>query len=48
MSPITTILLYCVLIIAASLAGGFLPNLLRLTHTQMQVLMSFVGGLMLG
>ena len=48
MSPITTILLYCALIIAASLAGGFLPNLLRLTHTQMQVLMSFVGGLMLG
>ncbi len=48
MSPITTILLYCALIIVASLAGGFLPSLLRLTHTQMQVLMSFVGGLMLG
>ena len=48
MSPISIILIYCGLIIAASMAGGFLPNLLRLTHTQMQVLMSFVGGLMLG
>ena len=48
MSPIITILLYCALIIAASLAGGFLPTLLRLTHTRMQLMMSFVGGLMLG
>ena len=48
MSPISLILIYCGLILVASMAGGFLPNLLRLTHTQMQVLMSFVGGLMLG
>jgi zinc and cadmium transporter len=32
----------------ASLAGGWLPGVVRLTHTRMQLMMSFVGGLMLG
>ncbi len=39
---------YCVLIVAASLTGGLLPWLVRLTHRRMQLMMSFVGGLMLG
>jgi zinc and cadmium transporter len=39
---------YCVLIVGASLAGGILTSLINLTHTRMQLMMSFVGGLMLG
>lgn len=39
---------YSVLIVAASMAGGWLPTLVKLTHTRMQMLMSLVGGLMLG
>jgi zinc and cadmium transporter len=35
-------------ILLASLFGGWLPSLMRLTHTRMQVMMSLVGGLMLG
>lgn len=39
---------YCLLILLASLAGGWLPFLVRLTHTRIQVATSFVAGLMLG
>lgn len=39
---------YCSLIIVASLLGGRLPNVIELTHTRMQTIISFVGGLMLG
>ncbi|WP_254508541.1 ZIP family metal transporter [Anatilimnocola floriformis] len=39
---------YCIFIVLASLSGGALPWLVRFTHRQMQLLMSFVGGLMLG
>ncbi|MFG0297896.1 MAG: ZIP family metal transporter, partial [Maioricimonas sp. JB045] len=39
---------YCVLIVAASLGGGTLPSVVRLTHTRMQLLISLIGGLMLG
>ncbi len=39
---------YCVLIVGSSLFGGVLPNLVKLTHTRMQLLISAVGGLMLG
>jgi zinc and cadmium transporter len=39
---------YCGLILLASLAGGWIPLVLRLTHTRMQVATSFVAGLMLG
>ncbi|WP_437205130.1 ZIP family metal transporter [Planctomicrobium sp. SH664] len=42
------LLIYCVLIILASLLGGRLPSLIELTHRRMQILISFVGGLMLG
>ena len=40
--------MYCLLIVAASLAGGWLPSWIELTHTRMQTVISFVGGLMLG
>lgn len=39
---------YCLLVVAASLCGGALPSLVRLTHNRMQMMMSVVGGLMLG
>lgn len=42
------LVIYSVFIIAASTFGGWLPSLIRLTHTRMQMLMSVVGGLMLG
>lgn len=40
--------LYCVCIAAASVLGGTLPALMKFTHRRMQLVMSFVGGLMLG
>jgi len=46
--PYVLLGIYCVLIVAASLTGGWLPSLVELTHNRMQVLISFVGGLMLG
>lgn len=39
---------YCVMVLIASLAGGWLPLLVHLTHTRLQVAISFVAGLMLG
>ena len=48
MSPGWLLLVYCVVIVAASLFGGALPSLVRLTHKRMQVTISFVAGLMLG
>jgi zinc and cadmium transporter len=48
MTPTTLLVLYCVLILLASLAGGWLPLWVRLTHTRMQLATSFVAGLMLG
>jgi zinc and cadmium transporter len=42
------ITVYCVLLIIASLVGGYLPSMMRVTHTRMQLMMSFVGGLMMG
>jgi zinc and cadmium transporter len=48
MSPLVLLTIYCAGIVGASLLGGFLPNLIRLTHVRLQLLMSFVGGAMLG
>ena len=45
---LTLLAIYCVLIVTGSLVGGWLPTIVRLTHTRMQVMISFVGGLMLG
>lgn len=46
--PVVLLVVYCVLIVVVSLGGGWLPKLMRLTHTRMQFMMSLVGGLMLG
>ncbi len=42
------LILYCAVILLSSMLGGYLPKVIKLTHTRMQILMSFVGGLMLG
>jgi zinc and cadmium transporter len=42
------LLLYCVLVIGASLAGGWLLLMIHLNHTRLQMAVSFVAGLMLG
>jgi zinc and cadmium transporter len=47
-SPALVLAVYCVLALFAALAGGALPNLVRLTHTRLQLAVSFVAGLMLG
>ena len=48
MSAAGTLILYCVLVAGASLFGGWLPSRIKLTHTRMELIMSFVSGLMLG
>lgn len=40
--------IYCAAIVGSSLFGGVLPSLVRLTHTRMQLMISLIGGLMLG
>jgi len=40
--------IYSLLIMFASLAGGALPTKVHMTHTRTQLVMSFVGGFMLG
>lgn len=40
--------IYCVLILLASLAGGLLPMVVKLTHRRMEIALSFVSGVMLG
>jgi zinc and cadmium transporter len=42
------LVLYCGLVLVASLAGGWLPLFIRLTHTRLQMAISLVAGLMLG
>ena len=42
------LVVYCCVIVLASTAGGRLPRLIKMTHLKTQLLMSFVGGLMLG
>lgn len=48
MSGLPLLAAYCVCISAASMLGGLVPKWLRLSHTSLQVLMSGVGGFMLG
>lgn len=47
-SPGATLIVYCLFAFGAALAGGALPALFNLTHTRLQVAVSFVAGLMLG
>ena len=42
------LVIYCVAVLAASLVGGAVPGLLRLSHARLQIALSFVAGLMLG
>lgn len=44
----TVAVVYCLAIVLASVFGGVLPKLVTLTHGRLQLLISFVGGLMLG
>lgn len=48
MSPILLLVVYCLLIFVASLLGGMIPLVVRLTHKRMEIAVSFVAGLMLG
>ena len=48
MSPLPLLAVYCLLILLASLAGGWIPLLIRLTHRRMQLAVSLVAGVMLG
>ncbi len=48
MHSIPLLVLYCALVALASLAGGWLPLLVHLTHRRLQIAISFVAGLMLG
>jgi zinc and cadmium transporter len=48
LSPVQLLMGYCALTLLASLAGGWIPLYVRLTHTRLQVATSFVAGLMLG
>ncbi|WP_397571011.1 ZIP family metal transporter [Schlesneria sp. T3-172] len=47
-SPLLLLAVYCGLIAVSSLCGGMVPLLIRMTHTRMQILVSAVGGFMLG
>lgn len=42
------LIVYCLLIIASSIAGGLVPLWVRLTHTRLQVTISLTAGIMLG
>ncbi len=48
MSPYELAAGYSLCIALAALAGGWMPLLLRLTHTRMQLAISFVAGVILG
>ena len=39
---------YCALVALSSWLGGALPSVVHLTHTRMQLMISLIGGLMLG
>jgi len=47
-SSVGLLAIYCTLVLLASLAGGWLPLLVHLTHTRLQMAISLVAGLMLG
>lgn len=47
-SAVWLLVIYCGLVLVASLVGGWLPLLVRLTHTRLQMAISLVAGLMLG
>ena len=48
MTTASLLIVYCTLIVTASVMGGLLPSKVKMTHLRTQLLMSFVSGLMLG
>lgn len=48
MTPLIVLVVYSALIMLASVGGGLIPLLVRLTHQRMQLALSFVAGAMLG
>lgn len=46
--PEIQLMLYCLLVLLASLAGGSVPAVLHLNHARLQVAVSLVSGLMVG
>jgi len=48
MTPDQLLIVYCALVLVASLAGAWLLLFIHLTHTRLQTAVSFVAGLMLG
>ena len=48
MSSVALVVVYSLLILVASLAGGWLPMVVQLTHRRLQFAVSFVAGVMLG
>ena len=46
--PLVLLAGYCLLIVAVSLGGGWLPSVWKLSHLGTQLLMSLVGGMMIG
>ncbi|MEM7682790.1 MAG: ZIP family metal transporter [Planctomycetota bacterium] len=47
MEPLPALLLYGLLIVAVSLAGGAVPTLIRITHRRLQISTSLVAGFLL-
>jgi len=45
---VVLLVFYSVTIVLSSLLGGWIPRFILLTHTRIQTLISFVGGLMVG
>ena len=46
MNPVGWLILYVLLVVAASMAGGVVPVVVRLTHRRMQLTNSAIGGFM--
>ena len=42
------LIIFCILIVIASLLGGIVPLLIKPTHRRMQLSMSCIGGVMAG
>lgn len=48
MATLPLLIIYCLLILLASIAGGLVPLYVHLTHRRMELAVSFVAGVMLG
>jgi zinc and cadmium transporter len=42
------LIIYCVIIALASVTGGWIPSRIKMTHVRIQLVISFVAGVMLG